>query len=190
MYATQYADDFYGTGMGLTLATIAKPVTQVTGSIPVVGGVISAIGGLLGGNSKDPGRLASNNDAYNQALNSPLTLFKDQGVQPTAFLLMKSPTAQGGQGGWATDKAKNDAWTKFSSAKTTLTGRGYKFVPDGSVTAPVTTTGYQTASYGASAGGVPTAPDISSGLVKGMSGGALAVAGIAAFGIYYLMNNR
>lgn len=179
MYATGYDNVYYGNDMGIAL--------------PAIAGAISGISSIFGGGSKDPGRLASNVDAYNQALSSPLTLFKDQGVQPTAFLLMKSPTAQGGQGGWATDKAKNDAWTKFSSAKTTLTGRGYRFVADGSVTAPTSTTPYlQTTSAGGTVGGalVPTAPDLSSKLVAGMSGGALAVAGIAALGIYYLINNR
>ncbi len=167
MYASAYEDVYYGSDMGLAL--------------PAIGSALSVVGGLFG-NSKDPGRLQSNADAYNQALSSPLTPFKDQGVQPTAFLLMKSPVAKGGQGGWATDKAKNDAWTKFSSAKTTLTGRGYGFQVDGSVTAPAGTTPYvQTASYGA------TVPTPGGPVVAGLSTGPLMVAAAAVAGIYFLM---
>jgi hypothetical protein len=171
MYATGYDETLYGDGMGFAL--------------PAIGGAISAIGGLFGG-SKDPGRLQSNQDAYNLALSSPLSLFKDQGVQPTAFLLLKSPKAKGGQGGWATDKAQNDAWTKFSGAKTTLTGRGYGFVVDGSVTPPSSGPYVQTASYGGSVS-PSLVPTPGGPIVAGLSTGPLLIAGAAAVALVMLM---
>lgn len=147
-------------------------------ALPAVGGAISAIGGLFGG-SKDAGRLSSNAAAYNQALSSPLTPFKDQGIQPTAFLLAKSPTSKGGQGGWATSKAQNDAYSKFSSAKSTLTGKGYTFNADGSVNPPA---GQQ---YGPATGGVASTP-FGGPVVAGLSTGPLLLAGAAILGVAML----
>jgi hypothetical protein len=155
-------------------------------ALPAVGSAISAIGGLFGG-SKDDGRLKSNADAYNMALSNPLGIFKDQGVQPTAFLLMKSPTAKGGQGGWATSKAQNDAYAKYTSAMNTLKSRGYTFNSDGSVNPPVS--GTYPSSTGNPAGTAGGPPITSAGL--GIPGGnTLLYASIAGLGLLLLSRKR
>jgi hypothetical protein len=154
-------------------------------ALPAIGGAISTIGGLFSG-SKDDGRLKSNADAYNQALSAPTSIFKDQGVQPTAFLLMKSPTAKGGQGGWATAKAQNDAYSKYTSAIGTLKGKKYTVNGDGSVNPPA---GVYPSSSGNPAGTAGGPPITSAGL--GIPGGnTLLYASIAGLGLLLLSKKR
>jgi hypothetical protein len=81
-----------------------------------IGGIIGgAIGGLFKG-SKDPERLQANQEAYQRAMQGDRSAFD--------FLLAKSPKNQGGQGGWATDKAQQDAWNKYKAAVQNLVNTG------------------------------------------------------------------
>lgn len=110
MYAT--AEETYpGNGMGLAIAAVAP--------------VISGISSLFGGNSKDPGRLASNASAYADA----------QAGDPSAVTYLKARSGRFGTipispvwhgdpasplGGWATSKAKDDAFTKYNAVTTAV----------------------------------------------------------------------
>lgn len=83
---------------------LAKPLSSVGSTLSL--GLIKR--------DKNPGRLRSNAEAYNRAIAG------DAGA--LAFLLQKSPKSKGGQGGWATAVAQNDAWAKYQSAKAALAG--------------------------------------------------------------------
>jgi len=91
-------------------------------SVGSIGKSLSSIGSVVGiKGSKDPGRLAGNARALQQVMQGGANLtFETQGVTALAFLLMKSPVSQGGQGGWATSLAQNDAWAKYQQAKAFL----------------------------------------------------------------------
>lgn len=107
MYAdADYYHEYYGSGMGLALAPVA--------------GAVQVISGLFGGNSKDPGRLAANASAFSDA----------QAGDPSAVTYLKARSGRYGTipitppwhgdpdsplGGWATSKAKDDAFTKYNA---------------------------------------------------------------------------
>jgi hypothetical protein len=124
------------TGIIQKVAGLAGGVSGVIGLISSVPGVIDAlgdIGGAIGGalginRDKDPGRLESNYRAWQLAYkgNAEMTDATGAGLGMSAldFLLLKSPTAYGGGGGWATDKAQQDAWAKFQQAIQGLNAAG------------------------------------------------------------------
>lgn len=94
--------------------------------IPTALAGVSIIGGLFS-DSKDPGRLASNQAAYSDALagdKSALQYLKARSGQ--YGLLDISPPWKGDPvsplGGWATSTAKQDAATKYNAASSALAG--------------------------------------------------------------------
>lgn len=103
------------------------PVPGLTAGVKLLGvDITKELGNLLGGvpglgnlakPNKNPGRLASNERAYQLAISDPNAIFEDQGISALEFLLMKSPVAKGGRGGWATDLAQQDAHKKYTAAK-------------------------------------------------------------------------
>lgn len=104
-------------------------------ALAILGGLTSAtrlassltsIGSVVGiKKSKDPGRLAANQRALAQVMQGGANLtFENQGVTALQFLLVKSPVKYGGQGGWATAKAQEDAWAKYQQAKAFLAQKG------------------------------------------------------------------
>jgi hypothetical protein len=101
-----------GAGVKLLGVDITKQLGGLLGGIPGLGN--------LGKPNKNPGRLASNERAYQLAISDPQAIFENQGITGLAFLLAKSPKTNGGQGGWATDLAQQDAWKKYQAAKTYL----------------------------------------------------------------------
>lgn len=139
---------YYGTGMGLAL--------------PAVGGAISAIGGLFSRN-KDSGRLASNAEAYNLAINGNPP-YKDQ---PSALDFLRVMSTS-----WATTVAKNDARTKYNAAQAIIAKQG---------TPRSTTYGGTTA--------VPSSP-LGGPVVAGLSTGPLLIAGAAAVALFALTRGR
>lgn len=91
--------------------------TTVASKVPVVGGIISGIGGLFS-DSKDPGRLASNANAFADASNgdpSALTYLKARSGRFGTIAI--TPPWRGDPvsplGGWATSKAKDDAYSRY-----------------------------------------------------------------------------
>lgn len=87
-------------------------------AIPAIGSAISTIGSLFSGNSKDPGRLQANANAYGDAVAgdpSAVTYLKARsgrfGTIPISPVWHGDPDSP--LGGWATDKAKNDAYAKY-----------------------------------------------------------------------------
>lgn len=157
MYATTYDETLYGDGMGL--------------AIPAVAGAISAIGGLFGGNSKDPGRLATNAAAYGDAQAgdaSAVTFLKARsgryGTIPISPPWHGDPASP--LGGWATSKAKDDAFAKYNAVS--------QSVPYVQTTSAGATVALPTAAkpIAAAVGGIPT----STLLVAGAAVLALAFA--------------
>lgn len=99
----------------LPIAGAAATVTKVASSIPIIGGLFS--------NSKDPGRLAAN-AKYDQECRS--------GIQDACIALKHMSGRfgltnegiycnQGGCGGWATAKAKDDAFSRWNSIEQSRT---------------------------------------------------------------------
>lgn len=129
--------------------------------LPAVGGVVSAISSIFGGNDKDPGRLATNQQAYNLAVSGNTDPFNGH-PSPLQFLLDMSGHGDPGMG-WATSTAKNDAWNKYNSAKSALAVK-----PPQQQSYPVQTAGI-----------IPLT-------VAGLSTGPLLLAGVAALGIVML----
>lgn len=148
-----YASTYYGTGMGIAL--------------PAIGGAISAIGGIFGGDSKDPNRIATNTRAYNLAVSNPSAIFEDSGVTGLEFLRMHSQVAQGGSPGWATAAAANDAKAKYTKAQSVLAATGG------------TGTAYAS----------PSASSVLGANAAGLSVPPLLLAGAAAIGIAMLMKS-
>lgn len=94
-----YDRDCSDTGMGLL---------PIAPALPVVGNVISAIGGIFGG-SDNTGRFRTNLELYNAAI-----------AGDTAALAKLKAKADGG---WATKEAINDAKQKYASALQILGSR-------------------------------------------------------------------
>lgn len=104
----------------------APPADLGYGAIPgIVTGGISLVGSLLGGNKKDPGRLAANAKYDNECR---------AGVQDacTALKHMSGRYGltnegrycnEGGCSGWATGKAKDDAYSRWQSIEASRGGR-------------------------------------------------------------------
>lgn len=112
---------------------VAGAVTAVKTSIPI-------IGGLFGGNSKDPGRLAAN-AKYDSECRS--------GIQDACIALKHMSGRfgltkegvycnEGGCGGWATSKAKDDAYNRWNAIEQS---RAAAATAGASQAYPVTTAG-------------------------------------------------
>lgn len=141
---------YYGTGMGLAL--------------PAVGGAISAIGGLFSRN-KDSGRLASNAEAYNLAINGNPP-YKDQ---PSALDFLRVMSTS-----WATSVAKKDALSKYNAAKAIIAKQG----------TPQSTT------YGGTTAVPKPSSPLGGPVVAGLSTGPLLIAGAAAVALFALTRGR
>lgn len=130
---------------------------------------VSAVTSIAGGvfkDSKDPGRLSGNSQAYAAALAGDTEALKYlQGrsgrfgsVATTYTLGDKSPI-----GPWATQATKDDAYAKYQSALSKLSG--------------VSST--------------PHIPSFGGGpVIAGLSTGPLLIAGVAALGIFALTRRR
>lgn len=131
-------------------------------ALPAVGGAISAISSVFGGNSKDPNRIATNTRAYNQAVSGNDGPF--EGASSALEFLRIHAVMNDADGGWATQAATSDAATKYNRALAVINGQS-----------------------GAPAGTpVQGAGILHSPVVAGMSVPPLVLAGAAAFGIYML----
>lgn len=123
MYAEAYADSYYGTGMGLP--------------IPAIGSAISAIGSLFGGNSKDPGRLAKNQQWYSECSSGNADACCALQHMTGRFGLAKCGV-YGDASGWATSKAKDDAFRLYNA----LPAQSQAYATPASVASPTTTSNY------------------------------------------------
>lgn len=78
----------------------------------VIGDVIGVVGGIFKG-GKGQGRLAANQNAFNQAIEHPGSA---QMKEWMAWLLAHSPVDKGGGGQWAERSAQDDAWNLYQRA--------------------------------------------------------------------------
>jgi len=106
----------------------------------IIGGVVGgAIGGIFKGD-KDPGRLRTNQEMYNRAL---------QGDQAALdFLRVHSNVSKNGSAGWATERAAADARQKYQQALAAL--------GQGGATAAAPSFSSLTAAYSAPKVAIPT----------------------------------
>lgn len=148
------------------------------GALPIVP-VVGAISSLFGGNPKDPGRLATNQQhftAYTAGCNpSDLNFLK--GMSGKFGVVKDSQYCVNGCSGWATSKAKDDAYKKYQAASS----GGY--CKASSASPPV-----------APAAGIPVvagqAPGIQAANILGMNAPALAISAAALIGIFAIMRSR
>ena len=108
-------------GFGGVIAVASQLPGIIKGAVGLLGDVLDGLGII--NRNKDPGRFSSNNEAYLAAVNGG-AFSKDGFTNPLEFLLAKSPESKGGQGGWATTDAQNDAWRKLMGAIVQLNRRG------------------------------------------------------------------
>ncbi len=166
MYNTEEYFSVYGHGLGLSL----DPVSSV------IGGISSIFGGS---NPKDPGRIAANTKAFNQAISGNDGPFygtdgslADQ-LGGLHFLKVHS-VMNDADGGWATQVATTDAMKKYQQAQQILASKGLPTTP------PSTASNYPQ---------TPTVP-MTGPVIAGLSTGPLMIAGIAALGIFALTRSR
>jgi hypothetical protein len=155
MYMGESADDFDHDEDGLGLL------------LPAATGLI---GGLFA-RDKDPGRLATNLEAYNAAINGNPPFQ----AQPSALEFLRIMSTS-----WATTKAKQDALAKYNQALQVIQSSGAY----GSASAPGTTP--KPTILGGILGAGATAPQFGGPVIAGMSTGPLLVAGAAALAIVML----
>lgn len=87
------------------------------GIAPIVGTALSLTHNIFAPN-KDDGRLKTNQEAYTQAVAGNTGAFEGH-ASPLQFLLDMSGRGPSG-GGWATSKAKDDAYAKYQAASAKL----------------------------------------------------------------------
>lgn len=175
MYACDYSEDIYGTGMGLALPAVAAVAKPVTGVISSIGNVVSSI---FGGNSKDKGRLEANARWFNECASGNQDACCAVKHMSGRFGLATCGV-NGQASGWATSKAKDDAFAKYN----TLLQAGAYATP-ASAASPTTSSAYPVTTQSSTL--VPGVP----ATIGGMSTGPLMVAGIAALGLVLAMSNR
>lgn len=137
-------------------------------ALPAIGGAISAIGSLFGGNDKDAGRLNTNAQHYAEAVagnESALNFLK--GMSGRFGTIKDNNLCVNGCSGWATSKAKDDAFSKYNQAVSVLAQK-----PASTVTP-------------AGAGIIGGGP-----VVAGLSTGPLLIAGAAALAVVMLSKRR
>jgi hypothetical protein len=104
-----------GKGVSGFLKKAAAVGGIISGGVAIAGAAVGFVKSLFPKN-KDPGRLAGNEEAYQRALSGD--------SEALALLLYRSPTRLGGQGGWATTKAQEDAYAKYFDAAVRLAAAG------------------------------------------------------------------
>jgi hypothetical protein len=165
MYNTEEYFSVYGHGLGLSL----DPVSSV------IGGISSIFGGS---NPKDPGRIAANTRAFNQAISGNDGVFysaEGTVADPLGGLhfLKVHSVMNDADGGWATKVATDDAMKKYKQAQQILASKGLPTTP------PSTASNY------------PQTPTPMTGpVIAGLSTGPLLIAGVAALGIFALTRSR
>lgn len=131
-----------------------------------VAGAVSLVGGLFGGDSKDPNRIATNSRAYTQAISGNDGPF--EGFSSALEFLRVHSVMGDADGGWATKAATDDAMKKYQQALSVINSqRG------------------ATAGAPVASGGVTHLPSSLGGAMPG-----LLLAGAAVVGVAVLLKNR
>jgi hypothetical protein len=137
--------------------------------------VVGIISSIFGGNSKDPGRLRTNAERYaeyTQSCNvSALNFLKGMSKR---YGVVKDSQYCGGEGctGWATTKARDDAYKKYQAASSGSYCKAGAAAAPGTIVAPNA--------------GIPMGSGVQAANILGMNAPALAISAAAVIGIILL----
>lgn len=116
------ADGHYDTGMGLSLANVAKGVDAVTSPVSTIFSAVSSIFG--GGNAKDAERIAKNTNWFNECSSGDADACCALKYMSGRFGAAKCGR-YGDAAGFATSKAKDDAFAKYNALPSNAPSQAY-----------------------------------------------------------------